>query len=468
MSPTLKFSLRDYQIDIIRKIYAAWGKHRRILAQLPTGGGKTVVFGAITQEFIQRKQRVLILAHREELILQAANKVGAIAEAEVGIIKAGYKPKPEALIQVASVQSLVNRIDQVKDLALIIIDESHHATASTYKKILSAFPKAYHLGVTATPVRLDGGGFDSIFELMVSGITVNKLIKQGYLSKFKLFADPQPMNTKGAKNFNGDYNINDLARANNIVELAGNLISSYKHYAMGKSCVVFAINVIHSKEIAHRYNKAGIKACHLDGSTSAEERRESLKKFEAGEIKVISNCALFDEGLDIPALEIVQIARPTQSLSKWLQMVGRGLRTAPSKKFAVILDHTNNWAIHGLPTRPRKWSLSGVESKKMSLEMSEDGLVVDKEYEFEAAEIHENEMELSEIDVSIEAEWDRILEDLILELEVHKHKKGWLFSQLQDFQPPLKVWQKCGKYLGYTESWAAECFNSQQMDMEFS
>lgn len=465
MTSKVAFSLRDYQLDLVRKIYVSWKQQRRVLAQLPTGGGKTVIFGKITQDFTDRDKKVLILAHREELIVQAAQKLEAITNCEVGIVKSGYEPNYGAPIQVASVQSMVNRLDTLNKIDLIVIDESHHAPASTYQTVLNAFADAYQLGVTATPIRLDGSGFEDVFDCLVSGITVSELIEQGYLSKFKLFADPHPMTTQGVKKTNGDYNVGDIAQANNIVELAGNLINSYKHYGNGKSCVVFAINVTHSKAIAYRYNQAGISAVHLDGTTSYEERKTALAKFAAGEIKVLCNCALFDEGLDIPALELVQIARPTQSLSRWLQMVGRALRTAPNKEYAIILDHTDNWSIHGLPTRPRAWKLSGVETATTTLEKDATGEV--REQEFEPAEIVEVEAELTEIQISLEEEWDLIFEDLVLELETSDHQKGWLYTQLLDFKPPLEVWQKCEKYLGYSEGWAMDCFNEQQMELEF-
>ena len=467
MSQDLTFAFRDYQLNLIRKIYQAWTNCRRVLAQLPTGGGKTVVFGKIARDFVQKKQKVLILAHREELILQAARKVGKITNSEIGIIKAGYQPNEEALIQVASVQSLVNRLDSVTNISLVIIDESHHATANTYQKILTAFPKAYQLGVTATPVRLDSSGFEDIFDRLISGISVGDLIDKGYLSKFKLFADPHPMSTKGVRKLNGDYSVNEIAQANNVVELAGNLISSYQKYADGKSCVVFAINVVHSMAIAYRYNQVGIPACHLDGATPVKERQEALRKFSTGEIKVISNCALFDEGLDIPALELVQIARPTQSLSRWLQMVGRALRTAPNKEYAIILDHTNNWSLHGLPTRPRAWSLKGVNSLKIPLEVDEDGLVRESEFDWESLEIRENETELEQIEKSLPAEWNEIFEDLVMELEYNAYDRGWLYCQLLDFQPPLYVWQKCEQYLGYSEGWAKDCFAQQELELNF-
>ena len=188
------FQLRYYQIELIQKVYAHWSKNKKkILLQLLTGGGKTILFGAIAREFALRNEKVLVLAHREELILQAANKIGAIANCAIGIIKAGYQLDLDAPIQVASVQTLVNRLSLLEAVGLVVIDEAHHSTASTYKKILEAYPDAYQLGVTATPIRLDGSGFDDLFDELVTNISVSQLIDDGYLSKFKLYADPSPM-----------------------------------------------------------------------------------------------------------------------------------------------------------------------------------------------------------------------------------------------------------------------------------
>lgn len=330
-------ALRDYQQALVQGVYHQWTQHQRVMAQLPTGGGKTIIFAAIASEFITRGERVLVLAHREELINQAAVKLETVTRSPVGIIKAGYKPNPLFPVQVASVQSMVNRLNHFEDFGLVVIDEAHHSTAETYRKILGAYPGAYQLGVTATPIRTDKSGFRDLFDSLVTGPTVKELIEWGHLSKFKLMADPKPMTTKGVRTAQGDYSASDLAEANPVIELSGNLINSYRQYANGKRCVVFAVNVEHSQAIATRYNQSGITAYHLDGNTPSEERREVLEKFRQGEIKVISNCQLFDEGLDIPALEAVQIAKPTKSLSRWLQMVGRSLRPAEGKDYAVSL-----------------------------------------------------------------------------------------------------------------------------------
>lgn len=488
-----EYYLREYQQQLSTSVSECWeNKTKRVLLQLPTGGGKTILFGAIASTFLARGETVLILAHREELVTQAAAKVGKISRKKPGIIKAGYKPNYRSKLQVASVQTLVNRLNLLSDVGLIIIDEAHHATAKTYRKILAAYSHAYQLGVTATPIRLDGTGFRDLFDELITGPTVGELIEQNYLSPFRLYADPHPMSTKGVRTKGGDYSAFGLAAANDIVELSGNLIESYCKYALGKRCVVFAVNVEHSVEIAERYNQAGIPAYHLDGTTPDGVRRRVLEKFKQGKIKVLSNCALFDEGLDIPALEAVQIAKPTKSLTRWLQMVGRSLRPLQGKENAIILDHTKNWAIHGLPTRKRDWTLDGVEDiEKTTTKRSEDGLVT------EEVVIEETTTQLSEIlesalttfiedtapstpnsplplnfslletltninPIPSPTQWQQRYEQLVEQQQTRGYKPGWLYYQLLELKPPLTIWQQFARARGYKPGWAKYRFLAQQ------
>jgi len=462
MNVTQAFQLREYQARLIQGIYEAWKCQTRVMAQLPTGGGKTVIFSAIADEFIRRSERVLVLAHREELILQAANKLESITRSPVGIVKAGYKPDPLFPIQVASVQSMVNRLRHFDDFGLIVIDEAHHSPAETYRKILGAFPNAYQLGVTATPIRSDGTGFDDLFDSLVTGPTVGDLIQAGHLSDFKLFADSKPMTTKGARSIGGDFSANDIAKKNDIVQLSGNLIESYHRHADGKRCLVFAVNVSHSMAIAERYRAEGIPAIHLDGETPNEIRKEALRLFGEGKIKVISNCALFGEGLDIPAIDAVQIARPTKSLGLWLQMVGRALRTAPGKDRAVLIDHTKNWAIHGLPTRRRVWTLEGVEQEQIELERDLDGEIKPKK----VVEIEEAIAELVEVVESEADEWDRFYQELLMKQTMRGYHAGWIYHRLVELRPPLRIWQAYATLRGYKPGWARHRWQEQEESEE--
>lgn len=452
-----KIELRDYQKDLVVRFNSTiLSGCKRIMMQLPTGGGKTVVFGAIANDFVFNNKRVLVLAHRVELILQASKKLKAIANCETGIIKSGYPQNIDAPIQIASIQSLVNRLNLFDSFDLIIVDEAHHSTSKTYRKILSHYSTAIQLGVTATPIRLDGSGFRDVFDELISGITVRELIDKKYLSPFSLYAHNTTMTTKGVKTINGDFSSSEIARNNDAINLSGHLINSYRQYANGLKCLVFAINIDHSRIICDRYNQMGISAIHLDGHSKEDERKEALQKFADGEIKVITNCNLFDEGLDIPCLEAVQVARPTRSISKWLQMVGRSLRTSENKEKAIIIDHTENWAFHGLPTKPRIWTLDGIETKnKTHLERKESGEIR------EVIVTEDEDFLLTEIDSSVETEWQQLFDDLIQKRECFGFKKGWLYYQLIELKPPLEIWIQCEKYLGYRRGWASHRYKEQ-------
>ena len=388
-------------------------------------------------------------AHREELIFQAQAKLEAVINQPTGIIKAGHRAAYDLPIQVGSVQSVVNRLNKMPAPGLIIVDEAHHATAGSYRKVLEQYPDTYQLGVTATPTRLDGRGFVDIFDSLVCGPSVSELIEWGYLSDFKLYASPDAMKTSGVHIRQGDYNIKELSECNDAVTLAGNLIHSYLDKAAGKQCVVFAINVEHSKAIAERYRAAGIEALHLDGDTDSDYRRESLRKFANREIQVLTNCALFDEGLDIPGIEVIQCAKPTASLVRWLQMCGRALRPAPGKDKAIILDHTNNWALHGTPKRPRVWMLEGVESSKSSQAFAfEDGEVI------EVPEIVEAETDLQPVDdPEPDQYWNSMLNELLQIQQSRGYKKGWIQYQLEKLKPPLETWYRAAELLGYRRGW---------------
>lgn len=443
-------ALRDYQRDLIERIYASWATgSRRVMAQLPTGGGKTVIFSAIAH---QEPGRVLVLAHRQELISQAAEKLHQITGEPVGIIKAGYEPDYGQRLQVASVQSLVNRLDAIEPPSMITIDESHHATAASYRRILEAYPEARVLGVSATPIRSDGSGFDDLFDSLICGPTVQQLIDQGYLCHFRLLADENPMQTGGARTRQGDYSSGDIAELNPAFELSANLAASYKKHCPGKRVIVFSVNVEHSQIIAARYQAAGVPAAHLDGSSSPEERQHTLERFKVGEIKVLCNCALFTEGFDLPELDGVQIARPTKSLALHLQMLGRALRPAPGKEQAILLDHTENWQQLGLPTRPRIWTLQGVEEPQPqrprlpseAKETEESALMV----------VLDGQDRLMAVDQSLAAEWRRSWAELVQRQQRRGYKPGWLIYQLKELQPPLEIWQMCGAHLGYKPGWS--------------
>jgi superfamily II DNA or RNA helicase len=444
--------LRPYQRSLVQKAFDAWhsGK-RRVLMQLPTGGGKSVVLSAIAREL--QHEGVVAIAHREELVLQLHEHLQRWCDFPVGIIKAGYPSNPLFPIQVASIQSLVRR--ELPKAGLAIVDEAHHSTADTYRKVLNSYPESKILGVTATPIRTDGRGFDGLFDYLVTGVSVKELIATGHLCPFKLYAADAPIDTKGVRTVGGDYNQRQLANAVDVALLSGNLIVSYRQYADRKRCVVFAIDVEHSKEICDRYSSAGIPAEHLDGTTPSDERRAILDRFRSGKTLVLTNCGIVSEGFDLPAIACVQIARPTKSLSLWLQMVGRGLRPSQDKEYATILDHTNNWGIHGLPDANRIWTLEGVDPSTQCkrLMRSPNGEVIESE---EPMAIAEAECELTEISED-EARLASELEELDRLQEVAKrydYKLGWVAHKFIEIDPSLEALRACAIACGYKPGWA--------------
>lgn len=360
------YKLRPYQQELKNKIYHAWKENKSVMATLSTGGGKTILFSSIAKDCTDRNGRVLILAHREELILQAANKLIALG-LDVGIIKAGFQSTYWKPVQVASVQTLVRR-DIPHKFALCIVDEAHHdqhdnSYGKIRKKLIQANPDMLTLGVTATPIRLNGAGFKDIYDVMVQGITIKELIEQGYLVQPKYLSFPY-VNLGKIKKTGGDYNIKELSEEYQARVPADFLVRDYFEHAKGKQMIIFAIDILHSKEIEKAYKNHNIKIAHIDGTTDDDTRKRVIKQFANKEIQVITNVGVFTEGYDCPGIEAVQLARPTESLSLYMQMSGRGLRPAENKSNCLILDRANCLVTHGLLEADRNWELGKKSGSK--------------------------------------------------------------------------------------------------------
>lgn len=346
--------LRDYQQNIFDKVITNFssGIQSQLLV-LPTGGGKTVLFSAIAKTYTDAGKSVMMVCHRQELIDQGANKLRQVTGVLPGIIKAGYKYTPSQ-VQVASIQSLKSEKRIKPPVDLLVIDEAHHATSRVYADIVNHYKKlgTHILGVTATPVRLDGVGFDVMFQETVEEVSIKQLIAEGYLCKYKLRAAvvEYALHRNGAK-ADTQQELREAAQ----VLCPEDLVREYLNHN-GKKAVVFACNVDHSRQIEQAYVQQGIKAEHIDGSTPGSVRSEILERFKRGDTTVITNCGILTEGFDCPNIELVQLARPTNSVSLYLQMVGRALRPSPGKVEAIILDHAKNWEVHGLPDDFRDWT----------------------------------------------------------------------------------------------------------------
>lgn len=351
-------TLRDYQsaaVDQIRHAYRQ--RTRRVLLVLPTGGGKTIVFCWIAEAMAASGKRVAILVHRQELIEQVSMALSAMGVAH-GVIAAGYPPN-DASVQIASVATLARRLDKgIRPFDLIITDECHHAVAGQWQAVLASMPDAYSLGVTATPQRLDGRGLGAAYEVMVQGPTVAELTAAGHLVPPRVFAPPERLDLSGVKVRGGDYAAGQLAEFMSAGGLVGNAVAHHRRLAFGRPAVAFCANIGHSQMVATRFREAGIAAAHVDGTTDPSERRRLIGALGTGELRVLTNVDLVGEGVDVPVIGAVLLLRPTRSVARYLQSVGRALRPASGKVDAIVLDHAGCTLVHGLPDAPRSWTLA--------------------------------------------------------------------------------------------------------------
>lgn len=357
----MRQTLRPYQRAAIEQLREkmACGL-RRLLLVIPTGGGKTTVAAEMIHGAVARGRRVLFLAHRKELIDQASQRLDQFAVPH-GVIMAGHRRhNPLHPVQVASVQTLVRR--RKPDADLVIVDEAHHARATTYQKILDHYPRAPVIGLTATPWRTDGRGLGELFEDLVSPTSIADLTAQGYLVPVTGFAYDSP-DLRQVRTRGGDYERKGLELAMGSRVIAGHIVERYLEQR-GKRAVLFAASVKHSLDLVERFRAAGVRAEHLDGETEKDTREAILARLASGETEVVSNVGVLTEGWDCPAVEICILARPTQSVALYLQMVGRVLRPAPGKTVARIHDHAGAVLMHGLPGMERDISLTADVSVK--------------------------------------------------------------------------------------------------------
>ena len=358
--------LRDYQAALIEKLRAAVvsGKRAPLLVS-PCGSGKTVVFAYLAGRIGAAGRRVLILAHRAELIDQITGTLSAF-HVPYAVVASGQPYEPLFCVQVAMVGTYVRRMDRYPPPHTIIIDEAHHATASTWKNIFARYPDARRIGVTATPTRLSGEPLGDIFDEIILGPEMSELIAAGHLSDYVVYARPS-VDTSKIKTVAGDYNKNQLALAMEKSTIYGDAVREYERFASGKRAIVFCISVDHAEAIAEMFQRAGHAARSIDGSMSSTERAEIIKSFKLGAIKILTSCDIVSEGFDLPAIECAIMLRPTQSLALWIQQAGRALRPFPGKGRAIILDHAGNTERHGFPDDPREWTLHGRKKKSKKL-----------------------------------------------------------------------------------------------------
>jgi len=340
------FKLHNYQkilVDKTRKSYIDGFKTPCVVA--PCGSGKSVIIAEIARMTTEKGKRVLFLVHRKELVEQI-RKTFTSNGVNLNLVNFGM------------VQTIVRRLEKTIKPDLIITDENHHSLAASYKKIYEHFSDVLRLGFTATPIRLNGSGLGDVNDILIEEVSAEWLIDNNFLSPYKYYA-PKLIDTELLKISSlQEFSSGSIDKAMDSKTIYGDVVKHYKKLADGEQAIVYCHNVAASKEVAEVFRSNDIKAVHLDGKTNKNERDEMITKFRNGDIKIIANCDLLGEGVDVPDCSTVIMLRPTQSLSLFIQQSMRGMRFKPGKT-SIIIDHVGNAHRHGLPDTERQWSLNG-------------------------------------------------------------------------------------------------------------
>jgi superfamily II DNA or RNA helicase len=401
---TKDIQLYDYQKDMVKRIEEAFESHQSVMVQMPTGTGKTHVLVEVVKNEEQRVKEpcVWIIAHRRELVSQIEDTVRTFG------IEPYSEKHTDSKIRVRSIQWLTRHYNVMDEKpSLIVIDEAHHALAKTYAEVMNAFPEAKKLGVTATPCRLNKRGFTDLFDVLLCSHSIPTFIKDGYLSDFDYVSlspsseDQKKIDGLEKRATDGDYNVAEMQDVLDCKPSIERLFRTVMEFAPEKKGIVYAINIEHAEHVAEYYRENGIEAVAISSKTPIAERKMLIERFkeasmegcdkpdcaslslseplgandgnkadttltQANNIQVLVNVDLFGEGFDCPDVEFVQLARPTLSLSKYLQMVGRGLRVAKNKECCIILDNVGLYRLFGLPTTEWDWEtmFRGVQSGK--------------------------------------------------------------------------------------------------------
>ncbi|EAF4938924.1 DEAD/DEAH box helicase [Listeria monocytogenes] len=402
------------------------------------GAGKSVILSEIIRMTTRNKNNVLFLVHRKELIDQIRNTL-TMNDVDMKFVNLGM------------VQTVVRRLEKTSEPALIIIDESHHVLANSYKKIINHFSNAKVVGFTATPVRINGGGLGDINDMLIEKVNVKWLIENQFLAPYKYFA-PEIVQTETLDiKRTGEFDMTGLDDQFNKRMIWGDVIKHYQKLADGQQAILYASSLYQSQKMAASFEQVGITAAHIDGKTPKAERDHIIQQFRNGEIKVLCNLDLIGEGFDVPDCSTVIMLRPTQSLSLYIQQSMRGMRYRPEKT-SIIIDHVGNVSRFGLPDMERTWTLEpkkGSNSKKAEapVKICPDCFmtVLSSNKQCEHCG-HEFKVEVKPIQVDEAAELQEITEavfkvnysspnecknmkELYEYAKEHNYKKGWAFHQ---------------------------------------
>lgn len=364
-------TLRDYQQLAKEEIFGKWNRVDNILYQMPTGTGKTRLFTSIIRDINvwglrhNISYRILIIAHRSELIEQSSRSLDKY-RIKHGVLAGTMKDKRDLTqaIQVASIQTIThpsNRclIEELK-FDFIIIDEAHHAVANSYQKLWEFCPDSKKLGVTATPWRMNNSGFAKIFDAYIPSMSIKEFIQKGWLAAYQYYSIPndseiiRSIESICEFDIEGDYKSSALVEVFDTSKIRAQLYDSYKKNALGKKGIIYSISREHSEHICAQYRNHNVKIENIDSKTPAKQRESVINAFKDGDIDIIVNVDIFSEGFDCPDIEFIQLARPTKSLVKYIQQVGRGLRKNGDKR-CIILDNVGMYSRFGLPDEDRDW-----------------------------------------------------------------------------------------------------------------
>ena len=355
-----EIKLFDYQKDMKERIEKALGLHRSVMAQMPTGTGKTYLLTAVIDSFVNGNpmEKVWIVAHRRELVSQIDETVRKFHS-----YSASNTSSLLSSVKAMSIQWLMRHYDEIEEEpGMIVIDEAHHALAKTYKEMWERFPNAKFLGLTATPCRLNGKGFTDLFDVLVQSWSVPEFISKGRLATYDFVSiksdgvTQRLIDSLQKRGADGDYQNKEMDMLLNKKPSIERLYRSLEEFGKDRKGIVYAINISHAQKITKLYQEHGVNAIAIDSKTPATERQQDIEAFKKGDIQVLVNVDIFSEGFDCPDVEFVQLARPTLSLAKYLQMVGRGLRVAKGKKNCVIIDNVGLYRVFGLPSQVWNWN----------------------------------------------------------------------------------------------------------------
>ena len=343
------FKLRDYQQETVDNIYQSMKQgNRRIIVQQPPRTGKTVIMAEIARKTTSKGNRVMFIIHRKEVLAQAKS---TFEQQNVNM----------DLATMGMVQTLTRRVNKLTEPQLILIDEAHHALSQSYRRIIDAFPNAYILYFTATPIRTGHDQLDQIADDIIVGKSIKWLTQHHFLAPFHYYGLGDIDRSKLRKQ-NGDYSSQSMDEAISH-QIYGHIVQQYQRLASGKQAVVYCHSIESAKKVTEQFTQAGIIAAEIDGDTDTKVRDQLVQKFRNQELTILANVNLFTEGVDLPNVDCVIMARPTSSLALYLQFSMRCLNPRKGKT-AVIIDHVDNFLNFGLPSSDRNWSEAIVTKDK--------------------------------------------------------------------------------------------------------